>query len=119
VQRTQVAWTNFLFQVGQSNSKVATTGGSLFGLLADVKIFNHMLSQEEGAGYTNCNQKLTGDIADWETEQWELVGDVKVVEVAGETICTSPLHDFAHDNFLLEHVMIIPALLTYQGKTNK
>ena len=92
----------------------------MFGLLADVQIFNRMLSEEEGAGYTNCNQKLTGDIADWETEEdWEVVGDVKVVEVAGETICTSPLHDFGHDNFMLEHVMIIPALLTYQGKKNK
>ena len=69
-----------------------------------------MLSDDEGAGYTNCNQKLSGDIADWKNEEdWEIVGDAGVVEVTGENICQS-------ENSLLEHVMIIPALLTYMGE---
>jgi hypothetical protein len=100
----------FPSQVGHTVSKLTKTGGSLFGLFSDVQIFSRMLSNEEGAGYTNCNQRLSGDIADWNNEEdWEIVGDSEVVDVAGDTICAS-------ENSLLEHVMIIPALLTYMGK---
>ena len=73
-------------------------------------MFSRMLSEEEGAGYTNYNQRLSGDIAYWKNqEEWEIVGDAEFVDVAGETICTS-------ENSFLEHVMLILALLTYMAK---
>ena len=90
-------------------SKVETTGGSLDGLVTDVQVFNRILTEEENLGYTNCNIKLTGDIASWENDQdWEIVGDVKFVEVDSKRICTS--RDLPE-----EPIMVFPALLNYPG----
>ena len=87
-----------------------TTGGSLDGLVTDVQIFNRMLSEEEAIGYTECSKELTGDIAAWKDEQdWEMVGQIKVVNIDLRTVCSS-------GGSMEETVMIIPARLSYPGK---
>ena len=91
-------------------SRLVTTGGSLFGLVTDVQVFNRMLSDEEAIGYTACRQELNGDIASWENEHdWEKVGNINEVKIDSERICLS-------ESSIVENVMIIPALLTYPGK---
>ena len=103
-------------KVGHTVSRLVTTGGSLYGLLTDVQVFNRVLSEDEAVGYTNCDKHLSGDIADWENdEDWDIVGSMKTVVVDSKTVCF-------YGSSLLENMMIIPAQLTYSGKnsfTNK
>jgi hypothetical protein len=96
--------------VGHTVSKLVTTGGSLYGLLTDVQVFNRVLSVDEAVGYTNCDKHLSGDIADWANDDdWETVGPMKTVYVDSKRVCL-------YGSSLLENVMIIPAQLTYPGK---
>ena len=58
------------------------------GKITDVNIWNRALSLDSMARWTNCSLNLSGDLVDWNTAEWEIIGmDEYKIELSN--ICQS------------------------------
>ena len=58
------------------------------GNITDVNIWNSALSIDAMAKWTNCSLNLSGDLVNWNTADWEVIGMVEY-EINFSTICQS------------------------------
>ena len=58
------------------------------GKITDVNIWNRALSLDSMARWTNCSLNLSGDLVDWNTAEWEVIG-MDEYEINLSTVCQS------------------------------